>query len=85
MLTQIQRTGMTKKARPTFRHYCPHCVFLTNYRKIDLYYCKHEDSGNRYVIRYGNSEANYLSGDGQDSFFPELQKAKFEADKRGFA
>ena len=76
---------MTKKVKPSFKHFCPDCVFLTNYRKIDLYFCMKKDSDDRYVIRYGNSAANFLAGDGEDSFFPELQKAKFEADKRGYA
>ena len=71
-----------KKTKAKFKKFCPDCIFLTNYNKLDLYFCPSGKHKAPYIIRYGDRKENFVSGSGDNTLFPELQVAKMEAEEQ---
>lgn len=68
---------------PKFKHNCPCCTFLGNYKEFDLYHC--EQVGIPTVIaRYGEN-GDYCSGMefGKENKIPELGEAYRRAKELG--
>ena len=78
-----QKISRARKTRPKFKKFCPDCVFLVNYNKLDLYFCPAGHHKAPYLIRYGDRKENFVSGPGDSTLFPELQVAKMEAAQLG--